>query len=83
MAFTGHPERAHPVAGAALMRRTAVLVLAAALGACGGGGDAPATTGVAGAPVGVVAGCDGSEVGVGMRSRSGDNSPWMMVASWT
>jgi uncharacterized protein GlcG (DUF336 family) len=42
------------------MRRTAVLVLAAALGACGGGGDAPATTGVAGAPVGVVAGCDGS-----------------------
>lgn len=42
------------------MRRTAVLVLAAALGACGGGGDAPATTAVAGAAVGVVAGCDGS-----------------------
>lgn len=37
------------------MRRTAVLILAAALGACGGGGDAPATT-----AVGVVAGCDGS-----------------------
>lgn len=42
------------------MRRTAVLVLAAALGACGGGGDAPATTAVAGAAVGVVAGCEGS-----------------------